>query len=376
MDLHLEMSDSEARIHARVSLTMRGEAFRFALASPLKIESARCGGRELPLPEGEDCALQYLPTDVRAYTFAGYPGAELEFEYSGALSGPLLYYRREVRHFSLYNCWYPVAFDAEAEPVDVTLPDGGEWELVQGERDAERGLWRYTTRGRTIKDCNILLLRRGEWTRLESGGVSVLYCEPSRAAAAAEEAVRQCSDIRAFYRSLYGHDGELRDLTLIYLPEGPDKAAYMRDGLIVFMYIPGDIRHILAHELGHAHACRADFGSWEDWLNEAGAEWSALLYEREVDPEGFEQRLEVLLKIAGSHSLRLRPEDGSHPDDVHETGVLLFAKICEKYGPDAVRRILLSLDSLGRQDTAGLLAELRRRGDEELTREIEAHIDA
>ena len=27
MDLHLEMSDSEARIHARVSLTMRGEAF-------------------------------------------------------------------------------------------------------------------------------------------------------------------------------------------------------------------------------------------------------------------------------------------------------------------------------------------------------------
>ena len=260
-----------------------------------------------------------------------------------------------------------MAFDAEAEPVDVTLPDGGEWELVQGERDAERGLWRYTTRGRTIKDCNILLLRRGEWTRLESGGVSVLYCEPSRAAAA-EEAVRQCSDIRAFYRSLYGHDGELRDLTLVYLPEGPDKAAYMRDGLVVLTIIPDDFRHLLAHELGHAHACRADFGSWEDWLNEAGAEWSALLYEREVDPEGFEQRLEVLLKIAGWRSLRLRPEDGSHPDDVHETGVLLFAKICEKYGPDAVRRILLSLDSLGRQDTAGLLAELRRRGDKELAR--------
>lgn len=75
MDLHLEMSDSEARIHARVSLTMRGEAFRFALASPLKIESARCGGRELPLPEGEDYRMPPLPTELRAYTFAGHPGA-------------------------------------------------------------------------------------------------------------------------------------------------------------------------------------------------------------------------------------------------------------------------------------------------------------
>ena len=150
----------------------------------------------------------------------------------------------------------------------------------------------------------------------------------------------------------------------------------MRDGLVVLTIIPDDFRHLLAHELGHAHACRADFGSWEDWLNEAGAEWSALLYEREVDPEGFEQRLEVLLKIAGWRSLRLRPEDGSHPDDVHETGVLLFAKICEKYGPR--RRAADSpLPRLPRAagTRPGSLAELRRRGDKELAREIEAHID-
>lgn len=373
MDLYLEMSDSEARIHVRASLVMRGASFRFALASPLRLESFRCDGRELPLPEGEDYRMPPLPTELTAYTLPGRPGAELEFEYSGALSGPLLYYRREVRNFSLYNCWYPVAFDAEAEPVDVTLPDNGDWELVQGERDAAGGLWRYTTRGRTIRDCNILLLRRGECTRLEGGGVSVLYCEPSHAAAA-EEAAHLCSDIRGFYRSLYGHDGELRELTVVYLPEGPDRAAYMRDGLIVFMYVPGDIRHILAHELGHAHACRADFGSWEDWLNETGAEWSALLYERSADPEGFEQRLQKLLSQAEGRLLRLRPEDGSHPDDVHETGTLVFARIYEEHGEETIALLLRTLDGLERQDTAGLLSALRERGAGGLAEELETYI--
>ena len=83
---------SEARIHARVSLTMRGEAFRFALASPLKIESAAAEGESCPSRRGGDYRMPPLPTELRAYTFAGHPGAELEFEYSGALSGPLLYY--------------------------------------------------------------------------------------------------------------------------------------------------------------------------------------------------------------------------------------------------------------------------------------------
>lgn len=356
------------------ALTLRGGSMRFALASSLEISGLRRGGEVLPPPAGEPCELPFRP-QMSAYTLRGEPGDEFTFTYSGRLGGALLYFQSEVRHFSLYNGWYPMEFDADTD-IDVTLPGDIAWELIQGRYDAARGLWRYTTRGRAIPDCNILLLRRGWWTRLESGALRLYYCEADQALPAGE-AIRACSKIRAFYRSLYGREGASRELTLVYLPHGQDWGAYMRDGLVVFSSLPKDtsaLRHTLAHELGHAYACRADSLSWEDWLNETGAEWSALLYELRADRPAFELRLDKLLELSESHPLRLRPLDGSRPDDVHETGTLVFARIYKKYGEEAIITLLRTLDGLQQPDTAALLSALRARGEDSLAGELDAYI--
>ena len=183
-------------------------------------------------------------------------------------------------------------------------------------------------------------------------------------------------EIAEFYRSFYGND-KMGKMTLFFLPDiGEDFGGYKRDGLIVFTAVKEDIpsaRHHIAHELAHSYAMGADCYSWEDWLNETHAEWSALLYELEKDEAFFEHCLAKTRERYGDRKLALKENGEEHQEFVHEAGVLVYEKIYRRYGADSIRTILRTFDHLSEKSTAKLLETLTADGEGKLACMIESY---
>lgn len=116
------------------------------------------------------------------------------------------------------------------------------------------------------------------------------------------------------------------------------------------------------HELGHVWFCHADTNSYEDWLNETGAEWSSLLFllhkgEQEVFQKFYSIR-EYEHKVNGEE---IKSKDRYRPNDVHGSGVVLFHMIYEKYGKDTVVELLRILSEMEKQATDDFLIHIENK---------------
>ena len=158
--------------------------------------------------------------------------------------------------------------------------------------------------------------------------------------------------LQSILRDLYSNN-KIQDLSIVILPNKYKIGPYIRDGLIVFSYLHENmdmIIHALAHEIGHSYAKGADCFTWEDWLNETHAEWSALLYELKYNSELFEQLLnKQKLKYKGDY--RIRTKDNSRPGDVHVVGTLVYYDLYLKYGKETIIFLLKVFDQLDNKNT-------------------------
>lgn len=95
--------------------------------------------------------------------------------------------------------------------------------------------------------------------------------------------------------------------------------------------------YMIAHEIGHNWFTGADTSTWEDWLNETGANWASLLYALNIeDSELFKYILK--LETTGYEKMPIiRSPDGRRPDNgVHSRGTALFYAVYQKFGREAV----------------------------------------
>jgi len=110
-------------------------------------------------------------------------------------------------------------------------------------------------------------------------------------------------------------------------------------------------RHLIAHEIAHNWCRGADVHSWEDWLNETTAEWTALLYQLHIgDMDKFDSVIQDRAKRA-KYAPAIKTADGSRPDGVHDAGVILFYEIFKKYGFATIEKMLKLFDSLTDKST-------------------------
>ncbi|MDR2605996.1 MAG: hypothetical protein LBC38_01780 [Oscillospiraceae bacterium] len=122
---------------------------------------------------------------------------------------------------------------------------------------------------------------------------------------------------------------------------------------------------LLAHEIGHNWFADADVDTWEDWLNETGAEWAALLYALHLgDEELFTRELES--STSGyANTPAIKTSDGSRPyEGVHSRGTALFYSIYLKYGADTVLWLLQTLAELSTPTTAYFISAVKAQRPE------------
>lgn len=367
------------KIRVECSAFVKKEDFCFALAKSFTITKATCNQREI-LVQGEDYDLLYRPS-MKKYHFTQLQAGELTFWYEGGLEGlwateqapegPYSCLRDEVFAFSTLNGWYPMEFDADLCEVEVQV--GKEWRVIGAEYLEEKDVWLY--RQTSEIDCNIIGVCKEKYFIMEDEELSLFFPD-ERMRDKVEPYYRGYHEIAEFYRSFYGND-KMGKMTLFFLPDiGEDFGGYKRDGLIVFTAVKEDIPsalHHIAHELAHSYAMGADCYSWEDWLNETHAEWSALLYELENDEAFFEHCLAKTRKRYGDRKLALKENGEEHQEFVHEAGVLVYEKIYRRYGADSIRTILRTFDHLSEKSTAKLLETLTADGEGKLASMIESY---
>lgn len=358
--MNIDLQVRGQRIYVKCEWTVKKPDHSFALGQLLRLCAAQNNSKAIHPDRIEPCELQFRPAMTR-YFFSNLEPGTLYIEYEGGLEGAFLFMQPEIYHFSFYNGWYPVDFDAE-EKYDMSLHAGDEYQLINGRYDPDLGLWRYVCDNKEVPDCNVLLLCKSRYHCVQQEGVSFWYFEPSHGDRI-DQLAEHYASIREFYKKFYGHI-TAEDVSLVVLPEKyHNYGAYQRERLTVFSELQGEMGdkiHGLAHELGHIYGAGADTATWEDWLNETHAEWSALLYLRECQPQIFAAAVEWLeqnYKQSGT----LRPHGDARPNEVHDTGTLIYYDIYKTWGLSEIEALLRIFDGLPTKDTEHFLQALKSR---------------
>jgi hypothetical protein len=124
---------------------------------------------------------------------------------------------------------------------------------------------------------------------------------------------------------------------------------------------------MLGHEFAHSWF-NANADTWEDWLNETGAEWSCLLLVFEHFGEGlFNEMMKYHLKdYEKTPPIRPSGTDKRPAEGVHDRGVVLFYMVAQRFGFDTVKRMLQLMTVLPVLTTADLLTAMRN----DMSREV------
>ena len=361
LDLHL-LPDKQ--ISVRCCIDVCQPTFSFVLLDSLKITSFRNNSALLTTVKSEPCRLPFRPQMIK-YTLSHLQSGQLSFDYAGSLRGFFFIAEKSLSHFSFYNAWYPMGFDTDSN-YHVTLHHDNTQFLLNGTYDAEHLCWQYKAHEQSFSDCNILLYDPASCFALQTDWGQMLFFNPQYQAISAVFAEKYAAIVQ-FYQAIYGHSPAYKR-TIVFLP--PDKnapGAYIRDDLIVFGDTYPDERrvlHILAHELGHAYATGADTESWEDWLNETHAEWSALLFALDNSPDLFDCLISELQSLHAHSTVCLRPKDDKRPQDVHTAGTWLYYNLYQQYGRSAIEMLLRTFYQLTSKTTASLITAIRPHSPE------------
>ena len=250
--------------------------------------------------------------------------------------------------------------------------------MVNATYHQKERFWKYIPRetAPNFTDCNILLLKKDAFAFKENEIVKMISLPQYEASL--DEYFKLYVAIHQFYCELYGRNSATKD-TLVFFPEDREWQGdgYKRANLIAMACPPSftpETKHTLAHEMGHQYGCGANVESWEDWLNETTAEWSALLYDLHNDALLFKSRIELHFQAMKGKALNLRENGDNRPNDVHDVGTLIYYKIFVKHGEPAIVDLLRAFDQCKTKTTDCFIKQLVMNGKNNLAEEISSHL--
>ena len=269
-----------------------------------------------------------------------------------------------------YSAWYPVheeskSFIAEAKirtQEDVEISGSG---LVT----KKNGFWHMA---QPWESFDILLVASKELKAktIQKNNITVETVYTTFPNSDIDSIVVAFTDVLDFFGPRFGEqDGEVYLKFIIDPTEG--RGGYGRKNLIrmkasQFSYY---FKLGIAHELSHTWWHKADHKSWEDWLNEAFAEYSMLLYLRERISEDiynetlarYKQNSESMPAIWGID----RTSEKAYTT-LYEKGSLLLVELENKLGSENMATFLRLLIDKSVDNTANFLEELKEFSSPEI----------
>lgn len=229
---------------------------------------------------------------------------ELHIEYAGRITEWPTWSANVITEewveLGLYLPWFPYNFDDFGPfTFDVDFATDSAYEVRGYGTTVRTGEGWHIERTFPANDIVVVASKELETLRLDGEGGSVQLHNPGLDDSTTTGIASSALLALGTYEGWFGPADE-RDVTVI-ASKRELGGGYARPGLIVLTKVTGlnapgrraDFFRFLGHEIGHLWWRRAATNSWEDWLNESFAEYSALLLLREeFGAAEFQTRLE------------------------------------------------------------------------------------
>ena len=380
-EIELQIEPQQGAIQAEAALTLIApegglEQLRLLLNRGLTIRSltADVAVKSHAFDRTQPSGYRYAPTAAPLVIDFAEPlpagrSAALRISYEGKIE-PDTWHTNEIRpdwaELGMYSAWYPYdqASSSFTSRVAVKTEEGygvTGWGLVT--RSGDR--W-VVTRDEPSWDIVVIAAPDLRVRRLggnDSGSIEVCYAklEPEQADRIASDAGRLLTTLGTWLGP-----ASSKSLRIVFV-ERKSGGGYYRTGFMTLIWDPNyqGLIQYAAHETAHFWWGRGQATTWEDWLNESFAEYTALMVMREwYGDEVFAERLASYRKEAET-APPIWGLDRNHSaahSALYRKGPLLLRELEQKIGESRFRDLLTALVARRVGTTENMLATL-----EELT---------
>lgn len=379
----LEIDPKQQTIRAKVVLA--GDGFtrgrsNFCLHRDLVLDSVtgeyvrgyEFGGKsDFPFaPEGGALGVDLAESEGREQ--------EIQFRYHGQLGILAWGVNRitpEWSELGLYTPWFPLPTPSRdgTFAVKLRLPPG--FQLVSSGKVRQEEGFSYVDQSFPASDCTLLIapsfLRKV--SRKNEALVAANYVDEKVEATAAQYA-KAGAEILDWYNDFFQKPYPA-NVNIVIAPR-QEGGGYARRGFIVFgsdLTLEDSVRiyRYIAHEFAHLWWHGADSTTWEDWLNESFAEYSALLAVRGLLGR---KSYDDLLQARREKAVNLPPIMGidRQADEcfavLYYKGCVLLAELEQELGESKFRALLRELIRRRVRTTATFTAVLAQVWGERVAR--------
>lgn len=229
---------------------------------------------------------------------------QITVTYEGTLTAK--YANDQIMEFSGHTNWLPLLPYNEYEFVDyeldVRVP--ATYSVISTQPPTRQSAGRFHFRGSTSAiELTALVAKQFQQLTATSPGPAITLYKAIPLLRLDTLLLAESEKIIAFYNQSIGRRAAIQRFSIL-LP-GTDRDAFgLRDNATTITYSDFDIRKredqvILAHEISHNWWTNGSFNNYNDWLNEAFATYSSLLYLRATgDTAAFRQELNTRTQAA------------------------------------------------------------------------------
>jgi len=369
MRLDLWKEEHEIRVKALLDLEElpEGHYFSFDLGSDYHMQKIVDSKGE-PLEYGEiekkTGRKPYL-ADRKKYKVSNLKDKQICIFYAGFTKAQHTMLTNNILSINGAGYWYPsyLSFESESWNKEVFIHLGKDYLVLNACFVREENAWHYQP-----QEGELFIIALKNY-RCKTSGRGIIYYYRAEDDQKAETCVGSVGKLISYYEELYGYRTILQ-MPIVSLPIDLNAGAYNIDRTVVldrFVYdyedngsIPYEqLIYMMGHEIAHNWCCGAD-SSWEDWLNETTAEWSSFSFLIENGYDGF---VADLVKFYCDNEIPelIRTADGSHPQQVHIKGTLLFYSVYQKYGLAPIKDFLKAFVKLQEKNTANWITALSEK---------------
>ncbi|MEN2436592.1 M1 family aminopeptidase [Weeksellaceae bacterium A-14] len=352
--------------------------FYFNLNKNAKIEKIEINKKSITYKTENDT--DFMPDFKKIIIKNNFPkNFNLEIKYSYPLDkieNPTFSYNPNWIELSLYTGWFPLNFNDKnySYKLDFEIPKN--YQIISSGSISKSKNKTIILNNENYKDIPVILSDKFQIFSTKNENIKFYGTGLS------EEQIKDIQNTSDNMYNFYEEIFEKSDSKNLVVAVNPfaHPMSYARKGFISLSLKNGfanSDKKTLAHEIGHLWWKNASFGTYEEWLNESFAEFSALKWmQQKLSKEEFKELLKKYetayqkpIKIS-----ELSPNDDSWYSIAYLKCPYILYKLDEKIGNHKMNQFLSSIYENKISSTESVITLLRKYADENTVNEFEKDI--
>lgn len=371
----LKILNADFKIHYSNS---NESEFYFNLNKNAKIEKIEINKKSITYKTENDT--DFMPDFKKIIIKNNFPkNFNLEIKYSYPLNKiehPTFIYNPNWIELSLYTGWFPLNFNDKNYSYKLDFETPENYEIISSGNISKSKNKTIILNNENYKDIPVILSNKFQIFSAKNESIKFYGTELSKEQI---KDIQNTSDnIYNFYEKNFGKSDSKNLIVAINPFAHP--MSYARKGFISLSLKNGfsnSDKKTLAHEIGHLWWKNASFGTYEEWLNESFAEFSALKWmQQKLSPTEFDEFLRKYetayqkpIKIS-----QINPNDDSWYSIVYFKCPYILYKLERKIGNEKMIQFLKTTYESRISNSKDLLKTLRIYTDENTVNEFKSEI--